>query len=87
LTRFYKINLLPKSRKDRPARRICLRCRKEFNSWGWYNRLCNDCRHANEQTSDVYAINYQQKARRCELRVLNETNEGGNENDYQRTDK
>ena len=29
---------------DRPQRRRCLSCGKEFASSGWSNRLCNDCR-------------------------------------------
>ena len=29
---------------DRPSKRECMSCGKDFERQGWHNRLCNACR-------------------------------------------
>lgn len=35
---------LPPPKAHQKTRRACLRCRRQFTSAGWNNRLCSKCR-------------------------------------------
>ena len=43
-----EITALLRPERDRPAERSCMSCGAPFNSEGWHNRLCNQCRKRSE---------------------------------------
>ena len=47
----------PRSARDVPAERACLRCGKAFDSEGFHNRICAPC--ANETAGIFYGEAYQ----------------------------
>ena len=51
--RWLKSYLAKTPPSKRPQTRYCMRCRSEFESEGFHNRMCGPCRHvaANDDTS------------------------------------
>jgi Zn finger protein HypA/HybF involved in hydrogenase expression len=39
--------VMAKRRKKRKSKRVCLRCDREFQSDGIYNRICPNCQESN----------------------------------------